>query len=378
LVGVIIGVLSVLAIAAYGQYASAQVASVLAQFGSNLVAVSPAPPMTRSARLGQVQTLTTDDAAVIRQEVAHLLAVSGVKSGSVSATAGRYNWNTQVVGVSADFPLIQGLRVQAGGFVTAVDEQSTAAVGVLGIHAAAQLFPGIEPVGQTVRLNGNDFRVIGVLAARGRSMYGDLDDVIYVPLSTSLRRLYGGTSLDRIETRVDSSANIGGCIRAMTALLHEKHHIQPGHPEDFRVQNYQQLADGAKQTTDAISRGLSAAAVLALGIAGFGVMNIMLVSVEERTPEIGIRLAVGARGRDVRAQFLAEAATLCLGGSTIGWVVGLVGAEVVSQRIGVGVIPPVSAFLVSGITCVAIGLLFGLYPAERAARLDPIVALRSE
>jgi putative ABC transport system permease protein len=118
--------------------------------------------------------------------------------------------------------------------------------------------------------------------------------------------------------------------------------------------------------------------VLALGIAGLGVMNIMLVSVEERTPEIGIRLAVGARGRDVRAQFLAEAATLCLGGSTIGWVVGLVGAEVVSQRIGVGVIPPVSAFLVSGITCVAIGLLFGLYPAERAARLDPIVALRSE
>lgn len=378
LLGVTIGVLGVLAVAGYGEYASAQVTATLARFGSNLVTVTPGSPQTRGARTGTVNTLTTDDATAIRQQGIHVLALSGVKSGSVNAIAGRYNWKTQVVGVSADFPLIHGLQMDEGSFVSAEDERLTAPVAVLGVHAAAELFPGLDPLHQRLMLNGNEFQVTGLLAARGQTVNGNLDDVIYVPLSTALRRLYGGIRLDRIETRVDDSANIGSAIAAMTSVLEQRHHLRPGMPDDFQVQNYQQVADRAMQTTQALSAGLAAAAAIVLVIAGFGVMNIMLLAVSERTPEIGVRLAVGARNSEVRAQFLAEAATLCLGGAGVGCLVGLIASEVISQRIGASVVPPASAVLLAASISVGIGLVFGLYPAERAARLDPIVALRSE
>ncbi len=202
--------------------------------------------------------------------------------------------------------------------------------------------------------------------------------MIYVPLTTALRRLYGGTSLDRIELRVAQREQIGQCIARITALLAERHHIRPGYPTDLQVQNDQQVADSAARATQSIALGLEAAAVLALAIAGFGLMNIMLVSVSERTPEIGVRLAVGARTSDVRAQFLAEAVTLCLGGALLGTLVGLAAAALASRRLDMGVMPPVGAILLAGCISASIGLVFGLYPAERAARLDPIVALRAE
>jgi putative ABC transport system permease protein len=378
LVGVSVGVLSVLAIAAYGQYASAQVARTLALFGSNLVAVTPANPMTRGARVGRVTTLTVDDATAIAQQVPHLLASSAVKSGSVNAIAGRYSWSTQVLGVGAEFPSIHGLELQSGNFLTAADERSTAAVAVLGPRAAAHLFPGVDPLGQHVRLNGTDLRIIGLLSPRGQSINGDLDDVIYLPLSTSLRRLYGGTNIDRIEARVDNGPHIAESISAITSLLERRHHIAPAKADDFQVQNFQQVADRAMQTAQALSGGLTAAAVLAQAIAGFGVMNIMLLSVSERTPEIGVRIAVGARSSDVRAQFLTEAVTLCLGGAVIGSLIGLIASQIVSQRLGVVVVPPATAILIAAAISATIGLLFGLYPAERAAHLDPIVALRTE
>jgi putative ABC transport system permease protein len=383
LLGVGIGVLSVLAVAGYSEYANARLATILAQFGSNLVAVMPAPPLTRSARTGRVNTLTVDDANAIQEQVPNVMALSGVRSGSITAVAGRYSWNTQVVGVTAAYLTIRGLEPRSGRFFADADEQTAAPVAVLGANLVARLFPGVDPVGvdpvgQVVRLNGSEFYVIGVLGARGQTVNGDLDDIIYVPLTTSLRRLYGGTSLDRVEARVDSAADIGPSIVAMTRLLEQRHHLAGGAPDDFQIQNYQLLADRAAAATQALAGGLTAGAALALAIAGFGLMNIMLVSVAERTPEIGVRMAVGARSADVRAQFLVEAVTLCLGGAVLSAALGLIGAEVISQRFGVCAVPPLSAvFMACGIS-VAIGLAFGLYPAERAARLDPIVALRCE
>jgi putative ABC transport system permease protein len=378
LVGVGIGVLSVLAIAGYSEYANARLATILAQFGSNLVAVTPAPPLTRSARTGQLPTLTIDDATAIGDQIPHLFALSGVRGGSLNAVAGRYSWNTQVEGVSAKYPVVHGLEMRSGQFFDVDEEAHTAPVAVLGANVAPRLFPGADPVDQTIRLNATDFRVIGVLAARGQTVNGNLDDVIYVPLNTAVRRLYGGPNLDRIEARVDTAADIAPAIVAITQLLERRHHLANGAPDDFMVQNYQLLADRAAAATQALASGLAAGAAVALGIAGFGVMNIMLVSVAERTPEIGVRMAVGARSADVRAQFLAEAVALCLGGAVLSAALGLVGAEVLSSRFGVRAVPPLTAVLVACGTSAAVGLLFGIYPAERAARLDPIVALRSE
>lgn len=379
LLGVSVGVVSVLAVAAYGQYASAQVDRILAQFGSNLVAVTPGvPQQTRGARIGRLNTLTTDDVIALQQQVPYLLALSGVKSGSVNVVAGRYNWSTQVAGVSAGFPTIQALRLASGTFLSDADEQSTAPVAVLGARAAVQLFPGGDPIRQRLRVSGADFQVIGVLAERGQSADGNLDDIIYIPLSTALRRLYGGAKVDRIEVRVDDAAHIGPAMAAITTVLEQRHHIAIGKADDFQVQNFQRVADRARQTDEVLSAGLTAAAGLALAIAGFGIMNIMLLSVTERTPEIGLRLAVGARSGDVRAQFLAEALTLCLGGVGIGAVVGLIGATVASQQVGVALVPPLDTVLMAAAITGSIGLIFGSYPAERAARLDPVIALRNE
>jgi putative ABC transport system permease protein len=376
--GVTIGALSVLAIAAYGQYASAQVSSILAQFGSNLVTVRPSAPQTSGARVGQVRTLTVDDAQAIREQIPQLLAVSGVRGGSITAIAGAYSVNTQAAGVSADYPSIQGLQLRAGAFFGPADEQTTTSVVVLGSHAAAQLFG--EPwqaMDQSVRINGNVARVVGVLAPRGQTINGNLDDVIYLPLSTALRRVFGGTHLDRIEVRAVDGKSVAPTMASITSLLKSRHRIAPSKPDDFEVQSQQQIVQRATQSTAAVSTGLTAGAALALAIAGFGVMNIMLVSVSERTPEIGVRLAVGARGADVRAQFLSEALALCGAGAAIGCGIGLVSAHVVSQRVGMSVVPDPIAFVVAGATSVAIGVAFGWYPAERAARLDPIAALQA-
>jgi putative ABC transport system permease protein len=260
--------------------------------------------------------LTVDDATAIGDATPHLLALSALKSGSLNAVAGRYSWNTQIVGVNAEYPAIRGLEMRSGQFLNEEDEANSRAVAVLGAHVVPRLFPGTDPLDQTIRINETEFRVIGVLAERGQTINSNLDDVIYVPLSTSLRRLYGGTSLDRIEARVDSAADIAPTIVAITQLLERRHHLANGAPDDFQVQNYQVLADRAATATKALATGLDAGAALALAIAGFGVLNSMLVSVAERTPEIGLRTAVGARSADLRAQFLAEAVTWCLGGAS--------------------------------------------------------------
>ncbi len=378
LLGVGIGVLSLLAIAGYSEYANSRLTSILAQFGSNLVAVTAAPPLTRSSRTGKLPTLTVDDATAIGDQTPHLLALSGVKSGSLNAIAGRHNWNTQIVGVGAEYPAIRGLEMRSGQFLGVGDEANTTPVAVLGAHVVPRLFPGIDPVDQTIRVNGTDFRIIGVLAERGQTVNSNLDDVIYVPLSTALRRLYGGSSLDRIEARVDTAADIAPTIVAMTQLLERRHHLANGAPDDFQIQNYQLLADRAAAATQALATGLAAGAALALAIAGLGVMNIMLLSVAERTPEIGVRMAVGARSGDLRAQFLAEAVTLCLGGAAIGLALGIVAAQLITYRLGVPVRAPLVVMFLSTGVATGIGLFFGLYPAERAARLDPIIALGSE
>lgn len=379
LLSISLGVVGVLAVDGYGQYADAQVTRSLAQFGSNLVVVRPAPPVTRQARTGAVRTLTVDDANAMREVVPHVLALSGVKTGSVNAVADRYSWSTQALGVGAEFPSIEGLQVQSGRFLSTDDDTAASPVAVLGAEVVARLFPGVaDASGRTVRLNGTDFRVVGVLAPRGQSANGNLDDIVYVPLSTAFARLYGGTSVDRIEVRIDARAHLSASIQATTVLLEERHHLLTGAPDDFQVQNYQQAAERSVAATDALAGGLVAGAGLALVVAGCGILNIMLLSVSERTPEIGVRLAVGARATDVRTQFLAEAVALCLGGAATGAAMALVGSELVSRRIGVGVVPTWPAVVLAAGIAVGIGLVFGLYPAERAGRLDPIVALRSE
>jgi putative ABC transport system permease protein len=383
MLGIVIGVSAVIAMVSLGQGAQKLVEDQVAGMGTNVLQIQGGNgQFTGGARQGadQGQSLTEGDVDAI----AHLPSVrlaTPIAQAQGQFVFGNQNWQTRVEGSNENNLEIRGWRLEDGNYFTESDVRTAARVVVLGKTVANTLFPGSDPIGQTIRIRNLPYQVVGVLAAKGQSAQGqDQDDTAMMPYTTVQKKMLGAAlpRINRITVSAVSSQATTAAKDGITALLHERHGIRPNQQDDFRVNNLTEVAEAAEQTTAVMTLLLGSIAAVSLLVGGIGIMNIMLVSVTERTREIGIRMAIGSRGSYIRMQFLAESVILCMLGGLIGVLVG-VGLSIGIARVmgWPSYISPRAAaiaFLFSAVT----GIFFGYYPAHKAASLDPIEALRYE
>jgi len=379
--GIIIGVAAVTAMVSIGTGAKAQMEDQVASLGQNVIMVM-AGSMARGGvftGMGGAATLTVDDALALRHEVDGVLYVSPEVRGAAQLTAGEANWNAMVIGESEDYLNLRNWPLEAGDFFGPQEVRTAARVVILGQTTARRLFADADPIGETVRIRGIPFTVTGLLGAKGSNMMGqDQDDIVIMPYTTAMRRVFGLTTLRLINVSAASPAISADVARQISELLRQRHRIQPGNDDDFMIRTQEEINAFATSTTKIMTALLGAIAGVSLLVGGIGIMNIMLVSVTERTREIGIRLAVGARRRDILNQFLAEALMLSLVGGLIGIGVGMGAAAILAREFNWPTLTPVSAVVGAFLFSAAVGVFFGFYPARRAARLDPIAALHYE
>jgi putative ABC transport system permease protein len=379
--GIVIGVAAVIATLAIGQGAREAVQAQIRNLGANTLTVVSGTFTAGGARMsmGSNNTLTPDDAEAIKRECPAVQAVAPTVRTGAQVVYGANNWATQVQGTTADFPIVRAWPVASGVFITDSDVRGAAKVCVLGSSVVEQLFGTADPVGSMVRVKDMPFRVVGVLSTKGGQGWGgSQDDVIMVPLTTAQRKLIGRTTLNSISVSAVSEAQVNTALDQITELLRQRHRIRLGADQDFFIFTQQEMANSAAETSKVMTLLLASIAAVSLLVGGIGIMNIMLVSVTERTREIGIRRAIGARRRDIMMQFLAESAFLSLAGGALGVALGIGAATAVSQFARwPTMIQPAAVALAFGFST-AIGLFFGYYPALRAAALDPVEALRYE
>jgi putative ABC transport system permease protein len=379
--GIIIGVGAVIAMVSIGNGAKAQVQAQIASLGQNILQVFSGSVTSSGIRtgFGGAGTLKIEDAEAIRREVPGVVAVSEEVSSTAQVAAGNQNWFTRILGESAEYFDIRQWPLADGATYSSQDVRSANKVCVIGHTAAYNIYGDEDPIGQVLRIKGVPFVVTGVLTQKGFSLQGtDQDDVVIMPYTSAMKRVAGGTTLRNINVQIISEDQIASAQQQIVSLLRQRHNIRTGRDDDFTVRNQQEVADTANATANVMTGLLFAVACVSLVVGGIGIMNIMLVSVTERTREIGVRLAVGAHGRDILTQFLIEAVVLSAMGGVIGIVAGIVASKIISMiKNWPTVISPLwmlIAFLVSA----AVGIFFGFYPAREASRLDPIDALRYE
>jgi putative ABC transport system permease protein len=381
MLGIIIGVAAVIAMLAIGQGAEYSVKEQIASLGTNVLMVFPGAQQQAGVRssAGSMTTLTEEDALAIARECS---AVQYISPGSFSGgqvVAGNLNWSTSIQGVSNDYLEIRQWSVEYGAFFTEQDIKGATKVCVLGKTVADNLFPDSSPVDQTIRIRNVPFKVAGVLAKKGQNAMGqDQDDVILAPYTTVLRRLSRMPNLRYILVSATSLKDINTAQTQITELLRMRHKIQTYDADDFTIRNQTDLASTATATTQILTILLASIASVSLLVGGIGIMNIMLVSVTERTREIGIRMSVGARARDILTQFLIEALVLSLLGGITGIILGVVGSQVISSIAKWPTIITAFSIILSFGFSIGIGIFFGFYPARKAALLNPIDALRYE
>ncbi len=381
MLGVIIGVGAVIAMVAIGVGAKAQVASNIAQMGQNMITV-----MSGAARSGGVHmgfgsspTLTKKDYAAIRTEISGISGATPELRGSAQVACGNQNVSTTVYGVSEDYVSVRAWKVADGANFTPADVSASAKVAILGNTVASNLFGDASAVGQIVRIKNAPYEVVAVLKPKGANMMGDdQDDMVLVPWTSAMVRLVGGTSFRSITVQAESADAAEEVIADLEALLRQRHRIRDGQDADFHIRNQQDMVEMATSTASTMTILLGAIAGVSLLVGGIGIMNIMLVSVTERTREIGIRMAIGARGSDILLQFLVESVVLSVGGGILGIVFGIAAAKFVSAQFGWATLVSPSSVLLAFSFSAVIGVFFGFYPARKAAALDPIEALRYE
>jgi len=379
MLGIIIGVGAVIAMVSIGMGVRDKVESSIAGLGSNLLIITPGTASAGGSRqaAGSGITLNAKDAIAI-QEVAGVNLVAPAVSRQYQAVFGNQNWTTSVQGTTPDILGVRSYNVQEGAFFTNQDLETRARVAVLGKTVADNLFAGINPVGQTIRINKAPFRVVGVLEGKGESMGGNQDDMIIVPLTTAQERLLGISYVQTINVQATGTEAINQAQEDITTLLRVRHKLPLTTPDDFKVQNMVAVMATADATTGMITLLLGVVAALSLLVGGIGIMNIMLVSVTERTREIGIRKALGAGYYNILLQFLIEAVVISVAGGLLGIVLGILSSYGVSTLAGWKTIISSLAIVIAFGFSVIIGLFFGIYPARKAALLDPIDALRYE
>jgi len=381
MLGIIIGVGAVIAMVAIGEGAKALVRSQIASLGTNVLVIVPGTITQGGVRtgFGGVRTLVDGDAKAIMEEVPAVALASPTLRRGEHVVVGNLNWATLAQGVAPEFQQIRDWQVEEGRFINEADVASAAKVALVGRTVADTLFGSEDPVNQVIRIRKIPFRVIGVLAPKGQTSHGtDQDDVVMIPYTTMQKRIMGITHVQSIVVAAVSAERTQEAQQLITVLLRQRHRIQPDQDDDFFIRNLSDIAEAATNTARVMAILLGSIASVSLLVGGIGIMNIMLVSVTERTREIGIRMAVGARSRDIMRQFLVEAVVMAATGGIIGIVLGIGSSTLLNRLaqwptlISPGIVTV--AFLFSG----AVGVFFGFYPAQKAARLDPIEALRYE
>ena len=380
MLGIVIGVGAVIVMVAVGNGAQLQIKNQISSLGTNLIIVMPGSgtPGGVNQGAGSFNRLTVADADKLKRDGTLFAAVSPVVSARVQAITAQGNWRTLVNGVSTDYLTIRNWAPSSGMFFDQSDVQSGRKVAVLGATVAKNLFPGVDPVGQQIQLGKVPFTIIGVMAAKGQNAGGmDQDDVILVPYTTAQSRLSGNVRIGQILVSAQSTDQMGAAQGEVTQIMRDAHHLD-GADDDFTVRNQTEITEAMSGTTRVMSALLAAIASISLLVGGIGIMNIMLVSVTERTREIGIRMAIGARGSDVLTQFLVESVVMSLLGGFIGLAAGFGGAALLGHLTGWATSTPASAVAIAVGFSAAVGVFFGFYPARKAAGLNPIQALRYE
>ncbi|MDR2637732.1 MAG: ABC transporter permease, partial [Zoogloeaceae bacterium] len=381
MLGMVIGVGAVVLMMSIGQGAQFAVKASIDSMGSNLFIVLSGGSMIGGARsgTGNAPTLTTADAEAIR-ELPGVVAASPTHMGSSQLIYGAQNWNTYITGATPDYLDVRSWPLVAGNSFTESDQRSATRVALIGQSVAENLFGEEDPVGKTLRIGQAPYLILGVLARKGQSLDGrDQDDMLIIPLSTAQRKLFGTAfpgSVRAIMVRAENAEVMPQVEIAINALLRQRHRLREAQESDFSVRNLTAIAESAAETTRVMSLLLGAIASVSLLVGGIGIMNIMLVSVTERTREIGIRMAIGARERDVLTQFLLEAILISVAGCLIGLVFGVGGAALINLTTDTPIVISGGIILVAFCVAAATGIFFGYYPARKAARMDPIEALR--
>ena len=379
--GIIIGVFAVVAMVAVGNGAKANIESQVSGLGQNMLMVFAGSRRSAGVNsgLGSASALTLQDAEALRREIPDIVASSPEVSTTAQAITNGRNWSTTVAGESSEFLLIRDWALTAGAMFTERDVRTAAKVGVIGSKTAHELFGPLDPVGQTVRVGNIPFVIIGVLASKGAGVGGqNQDDRIVIPFTTAMKRITGDKYLRSVYLQVAEATRMQIAEEQLRRLLRQRHRLLAGTDDDFNIFNQKEIADTVNSVTSTLTLLLGAIAGLSLVVGGIGIMNIMLVSVTERTREIGIRISVGAQPGDIRTQFLIEAVTLSLLGGLIGVLLGVGAASLVSAATSLKAIVSPGSIALAFTVSFVIGVFFGFYPARRASLLDPIDALRYE
>ena len=383
--GIIIGVAAVIAMVSIGQGASVSVQERIASLGNNMLVILSGITTQSGVRsgFGGSPRLTINDAKAIQRECPAVSVVTYTRRQVLQLITGSQNWSTAVSGVTPEYQLVRDWPVAAGRFLNRQEEESGATVVVLGETVVQNLFgPGQNPIDQVIRIKNVPFRVVGVLTPKGQSTQGtDQDDAVFIPFSTAERKVLGTQMLGSVGSILVSAVSaeaIPTAERQIKALLRERHRLRQGQDDDFTIRNLADIAATAESTSRVMNILLASVASVSLLVGGIGIMNIMLVSVTERTREIGIRMAVGAKRRHILSQFLLEAVVLSTLGGICGVLLGAVGSKLVSALAQWPTLIPLNAVLLAVLFSGAVGIFFGFYPARKAARLDPIQALRYE
>lgn len=382
--GIIIGVSAVIIMLAVGSGASKKIASDMESMGSNLLIIRSASAKSGGVRMGMgtKPTLTMKDAAAIESKARGILALAPYSAESKQITYGNQNWSTSVAGTTMAYFMIRNYEIESGRGFIPEDTKNGTKVAILGQTVSTELFGDVDPIGKTIRVGNIPFKVIGLLKSKGSSGMGqDQDDLIFIPITTAQRKVFGtdfpGT-VSMIAVKAQNDEVLSIAEEDITSILKNRHHIGIKQDNDFEIRNLAEMQETIKSATKTMSLLLGAIAGVSLIVGGIGIMNIMLVSVTERTKEIGIRMAIGAKASDIRIQFLIESFLLSIAGGLVGVAVGIVGANLMHIFAGMNIAITLSSILLSLGFSAGIGIGFGYYPAYKASLLNPIDALRYE